>query len=125
MYLNESIEDVNGIRRKMAGVINGQSYRTDRLQRFGYVSLTAKKDCMLLDKGRSVRAHEFHYWNSTACGSDLHAKKASSGAEYDCAYADDNMYAGYPHLHFYADTEMAVRFAKKCCEYSKNKRGLV
>ena len=61
----------------------------------------------------------------TACGSDLHAKKASSGAEYDCAYADDNMYAGYPHLHFYADTEMAVRFAKKCCEYSKNKRGLV
>ena len=105
--------------------IGGQAYRTDRLQRFGYVSLTAKKDCMLLDKGRSVRAHEFHYWNSTACGSDLHAKKASSGAEYDCAYADDNMYAGYPHLHFYADTEMAVRFAKKCCEYSKNKRGLV
>ena len=98
MYLNESIEDVNGIRRKMAGVINGQAYRTDRLQRFGYVSLIAKKDCMLL---------------------------ASSGAEYDCAYADDNMYAGYPHLHFYADTEMAVRFAKKCCEYSKNKRGLV
>lgn len=124
MYLNESIEDVNGIRRKMIGVINGQAYRTDRLRRFGYVSLTAKKDCMLFDKGRSVRAHEFHYWNSTACGSDLHAKKASSGAEYDCAYADDNMYAGYPHLHFYADTEMAVRFAKKCCEYSKNKRGL-
>ena len=50
MYLNESIEDVNGIRRKMAGVINGQAYRTDRLQRFGYVSLTAKKDCMILDK---------------------------------------------------------------------------
>lgn len=56
MYLNESIEDVNGICRKMAGVINGQAYRTDRLQRFGYVSLTAKKTvCSLTKEDRSGR----------------------------------------------------------------------
>ena len=125
MYLHESIEDTDGKPYKMCGVIDGKAYKTERLQRFGYIELTAKKNCMLLDKGKSVRAHEFHYWNSTACGSYLHARKASSGAEYECAYANDNMYAGYPHLHFYANTDIAVRFVKKCSDYSQNKRGIV
>ena len=34
---------------------------TDKLQNFGYVELTSHKDSMLLKKGESIPAHEFHY----------------------------------------------------------------
>ena len=121
MYLHDFIEDSGGTLRSMVGIIRGKAYKTPKLQRFGYVELTAKSDSLLLGEGESVRAHEFHYWNSTDCGSGYHAVKASSGAEYDCVHSSKTMYAGYPHINFYANVNTAINFAQKCSEYSREK----
>ena len=53
------------IKYPMAGIIkrNGD-INAGRLQRFGYMTLTAKKDTLIASANESFRAHEFHYWNS-------------------------------------------------------------
>jgi len=58
-----------------AGVIEGQVFKRDRLQRFGYCEITAKRDNLLCRAGERIRAHEFHYYDSDNCGADFHAVK--------------------------------------------------
>ena len=43
MYLHEQMEDMGGVFRKTCGVIPGKCFRTPRLTRFGYITLTAGK----------------------------------------------------------------------------------
>lgn len=114
MYLHDTMEDTNGNLYEMAGAIEGKAYKTEKLRRFGYVSLTARNDNLLCGKGEKIAAHEFHYWDSTLCGSGFYAKKARGGAGYECAHAGPSIYAGFPHLYFYANPEIAVNFVKKC-----------
>ena len=102
----------------MAGVIRAKAFRTDRLQRFGYVTLTANADNLLCRKGETIRAHEFHYCDSTESGEGFIAKKARGGAEYGCAHATDSLYAGFPHLYFPANVNFAERFVRKANEYA-------
>lgn len=40
MYLHEFLEDMDGVLRQGAGVIPGKAYRTPKLNRFGYITLT-------------------------------------------------------------------------------------
>ena len=44
MYLHDEMEAMDGNSYHMAGVISGRAYRTQRLNRFGYVTLTQKKE---------------------------------------------------------------------------------
>ena len=75
MYLHDDMEDMEGIRHRMVGAIEGTAYRTERLGRFGYVTLEAGKDQVLGKKGETIKAHEFHYFDSTNNGADFHARK--------------------------------------------------
>jgi cobyrinic acid a,c-diamide synthase len=102
----------------MAGCIAAKAFRTDRLQRFGYVTLTAVVDNLLCRKGESIRAHEFHYYDSTDNGSDFIATKARNGAEYTCVHVLDSLYAGFPHLYFPANPAFAVAFVRKAVAYA-------
>jgi len=95
----------------MAGIINASVYKTEKLQRFGYITLMAKSDNLLCAAGEEIRAHEFHYWDSDNPGGGFTAKKAGRGTQYDCAYATDTLYAGFPHV--YVTDEMAKRFIEK------------
>ena len=115
MYLHDKIRMSDGTEYAMAGVLNGTAFETERLQRFGYVTLTARKDNLICRKGGKTPAHEFHYWDSTDCGSSFTAEKAD-GRSWSCIHGDKSLYAGFPHLYFYADTDIAVRFAKACAE---------
>ena len=118
MYLHSELENADGKIYKMAGVIDGRVYKTDRLQRFGYITMTAEKNNLFCNKNESFPAHEFHYWESTACGSDFTAQKAD-GREWKCVHANDNLYAGFPHLYFYSSIKMAEKFVLKCAEYGE------
>lgn len=113
MYLSNAIEG-----SKMLGFLQGEAINTKKLSRFGYISLIANEDNMLCKKGESIKAHEFHYYDSTHCGSSYTAVKGN-GKSWDCVIATDNLYAGYPHLHFYSNLEFAENFYKKCEENKK------
>ena len=64
MYLHQEMEDMEGKQRRVCGVIPGKAYRTPKLNRFGYITLTEKQDSGLGE----IPAHEFHYFDSTDCG---------------------------------------------------------
>ena len=57
LYLHRELEDMEGRYWPMAGVLDAKAYRTDRLGRFGYITLTAKGDTAFLPAGESVRGH--------------------------------------------------------------------
>ena len=118
LYLHTDLQTKEGICYPMADVIAGSAFPTERLQRFGYITMTAKQDSMLCEAGRQIRAHEFHYWDSTACGSSFHAEKPD-GRSWNCCHTSAHLYAGFPHLYFYNDTRMAVRFAQAAAHYGE------
>lgn len=116
MYLHDTMKMPDGSEYGMVGAIKGTAYETQRLQRFGYVTLTADADNLICAKGESIPAHEFHYWDSTDCGESFKAEK-NDGRNWRCVHADKAMYAGFPHLYFYSDTGIAQRFAAACAEF--------
>ena len=95
----------------MVGLFPGDGFETKRLQRFGYLQLHAEQDSMLFRAGEKIPAHEFHYWDTTANGSDLLAGKAN-GKSWECAFCSEHLYAGFPHLHFGGSLPLAERFVE-------------
>ena len=43
MYLHQEMEDMEGKQRRVCGVIPGRAYRTPKLNRFGYITLTENR----------------------------------------------------------------------------------
>lgn len=117
MYLCKTLEGADKKRYNTVGVIGADAYQTDKLQRFGYITLTAKNDNLLCKKGGSIRSREFHYWDADDCGRGFNASKMRGG-EYECVHASPTLYAGFPHLHFWANIEFARSFVRKCEEYN-------
>ena len=110
MYLTDRIAG-----SEMAGVIHTGCRDMKRLVRFGYAELSADRDSLLFVKGDTVRGHEFHHWDADLPGNDLTGKK-TSGRSWQCAYATDTLYAGYPHLYFRSNPALAERFVLRCHE---------
>lgn len=105
LYLQRTLEDEQGDICPMAGILAGDGFRTDRLQRFGYKELTAQTDSLLLHKGESIPVHEFHYWDCTENNPVFTA----------------NQYAGFPHLHFGGALPMAERFVERAMQWRESR----
>lgn len=120
LYLHREITAPDGTKGEMAGVFDGACVFTKKLQHFGYVELEALKDNLLCKKGVRIRAHEFHRCVSDLCADTFRVKKG--GREWTGFISTDNVLAGFPHLHYYANPQFAQSFVEKCAEY-QNKRG--
>jgi len=116
MYLHQSVRDKDGRRYEMAGAIKGESFPTPGLARFGYVTLTALEDNLLCRKGAVLRGHEFHYWDSNNTGSGFYGRKPLRDDGWHCIVTERNLWAGYPHIHFYSNVEAAVEFVRRASE---------
>lgn len=114
MYLHEIIKDKHGTPYHMVGAIEGESFFADKPVRFGYIDMTAEKENLLCDKGMKLKGHEFHYWDSTNSGDCFHAQKPLRKRNWKCVVGNENLYAGYPHVHFYSNLEAAERFVDIC-----------
>lgn len=114
MYLHAEIEDMEGRFWPMAGVIPGKVRRTKKLGRFGYITLSANADTAFLPVGETVRAHEFHYYESDSCGAALTAVKPDGVRSWTCEHAEGALLAGFPHLFYESDPKLIVRFLEKC-----------
>ena len=124
LYLHDTLTDMNGTAYEMCGVIRGNAYYNKRLTRFGYIEMTSACNDLISRKGQKIKAHEFHYYESENCGEAYTARKLS-GKEWKCVHGSDSLYAGFPHIYFYSDTEIPRRFIEKCISfgeaYGKNK----
>ena len=112
MYLNESIDG-----HAMVGYLKSSCSNQSRLVRFGYTTLTAKRDNLLCKTGEQLRGHEFHYYDCNDNGDSFLAAK-QNGTAWDSVIATDTLYAGYPHLHFYSNQQAAYNYYLKCLEYA-------
>ena len=120
MYLGQTLKpaDPAGSETEafpMVGFLPGSSEKKDRLVRFGYAQVTARKDSMLFRKGQSVPVHEFHYWDSSRNGADLAAVKPVSGRRWELAFTGPSLYAGFAHL--YLDPCLAGRFVSAAASF--------
>lgn len=118
MYLLDSFKE-DGNEYELAGVCEGQSYMTNRLNNFGYVTLTADKDNLMCKKGDKINGHEFHYSTSTNLGDAFTATKPESEKTWKCIVADDTKFMGYPHLHFLGNIDFARNFMDTAISYQK------
>lgn len=119
MYLLETFKAEDNKEYNLVGAVEGQSYMTNSLKNFGYVTITSEKDNMMCKKYQSINVHEFHYSDSTNKGDSFVATKPESKKQWSCIIADDTKFMGYPHLHFLGNAEFAENFVKKCIGYNK------
>ena len=120
MYLHETLEGADGELYRMAGVIPGRCFRTERLGRFGYITLKALEGGLLCPEGSELKAHEFHYWDSEHCGESFLAVKPDGSRSWKCGIMTDDMYAGFPHLFYYDSPKAAMRFVHACAGRRKS-----
>lgn len=124
LYLQQSMEDMEGNIWPSAGVFSGKAYRTKRLGRFGYITLTANQEGQLLKPGDSIKAHEYHYFECTDNGRDYHARKPFGSREWDCIQGGAQYAAGFPHLYYYSNPRFIMEFLQQCRRYGMVKNGL-
>lgn len=131
LYLQQSLEGIDGMEYPMAGALMGKGYRKDKLSRFGYMQCVSKEDGLIGELGTVLKGHEFHYWDCTDNGRDFYAGKpvpkedVTVGMEkdkyelmkpYDCMIHTDRMLAGFPHFYYYSNPKMIYEFLKHCEE---------
>ena len=118
MYLGESMEDIDGQVYPMVGLTEGKAYRTGKLVRFGYVDLTASQTSSGFFDGYEdigiLKAHEFHYYDTTDNGCAFHAQKPAGKRNWDCLISRQNLLVGFPHIYYYANPKFAQIFLDKC-----------
>ena len=100
LYLGKSLAGAEGNVYEMVGFLDGAGFRTERLQRFGYVEL-APQEADAFAVNTVLRGHEFHYWDSTDCGDACLAwKPLSKQKTYLCMVKKKGTFAGFPHLYY-------------------------
>ncbi len=112
MYLHEQMEDMKHTAWPMVGTIPGYVRRTDRLGRFGYITLEEGR-VFGVDAG-AIPSHEFHYFDSDCCGEAFVARKPGSSRSWKCIHSTDTLFAGFPHLYFCGNPKVAQAFVEAC-----------
>ena len=141
LYLHRTLEDPDGKKWQMVGLLDADAFRTKKLSRFGYITLkTNQTNPALLpdqmpdqmesknldetengkhkektERGENVaiRGHEFHYWDSTDPGTALLAEKPLSSRNWACMHVSDRMIAGFPHLYYRSDPNWILNFLNR------------
>ncbi len=104
----------------LVGALNNKCYYKGKLVRFGYVELKEKQS-NFLPKGEIIKAHEFHYYDSTDNGQNCIATKPTTGKMYECVISNGNYWLGFPHLYYPSNPHFVENFIKKAQKY-KNKK---
>jgi cobyrinic acid a,c-diamide synthase len=70
MVLGEELEDADGIRHAMTGLLGHATSFAKRKLHLGYREARLCEDCALGPSGGTIRGHEFHYAALTSAGTD-------------------------------------------------------
>lgn len=143
LYLHRTLEDPDGKKWQMVGLLDADAFRTKKLSRFGYITLKTNQTKPVLlpdqmpdqmesknldetengkhkektERGENdrvaIRGHEFHYWDSTDPGTALLAEKPLSSRNWACMHVSDRMIAGFPHLYYRSDPDWILNFLNR------------
>ena len=119
MYLHKTISDKKGNPFDMVGFIDSEASFKGRLVRFGYITLKANYDSYVLKPGEEIRAHEFHYWDSSDNGELFLAEKPLGVKKWNCVHSVKNVICGYPHIFYYSNVNFIKRFVEKCAGFER------
>lgn len=123
LYLGKKLTDETGKEWEMAGVLPGSSANTGKLVRFGYGHISGHEESLILQPGEQLPVHEFHYWDTTDAGDDLHFSKATGARQWDFGFASETMYAGFPHLYPAGQNGLiAKRFVDAMCRFGNREK---
>ena len=122
LYLQREIADSEGRRWPVAGALEGASENGGRLFHFGYVDLTSQRDGLYGPRGTRIRAHEFHYWQSTCPGGDFWAQKPRRDKGWPCMTTAPSLVAGFPHVYYPANPDVARAFASAAASFAERRR---
>lgn len=116
MYLHQSITAPDGNTYPMAGVLPGTCDYKGKLVRFGYINIE-ENTANFLPEDVCIRAHEFHYYDSTDNGASCTAKKPLTGRTYPCIMSGETYWLGFPHLYYPSNPAFAEKFVEKARTY--------
>lgn len=119
MYLHKTMENMDGLSYPMVGMIDGKVYKTNHLQRFGYISLSSNQDQLIAKKDDVILGHEFHYFDSTSLGESFTAAKPLKDLKWNCIHGNDQLCVGFPHLYYYSNLKIPYNFLTKCMERAR------
>ena len=129
MYLHKSLKNQSGKTYPMVGLIDGDTFYTGKLVRFGYITVesravgvgdrgsTGGEVCFFTGK---IKGHEFHYFDSSQNGNSFTAVK-TNGKEYQLALTGQNHFWSFAHLYYPSNPDFAKSFVEKCRAYKAGK----
>jgi len=79
MVLGEGLEDAEGVRHAMTGLLGHATSFAQRKLHLGYRQARLLSDCALGHEGDSVRGHEFHYASLVETGNDAPLAEVTDG----------------------------------------------
>jgi cobyrinic acid a,c-diamide synthase len=111
MYLAESLTTLDGDIFPMARILPLSIEMTKKLVHFGYADVEFMEDCLLGEKGTTVRGHSFHCSQASITGGvqrSYRVRYSLSGREEMEGYSRGNVLASYIHLHFRGNPSLAA-----------------
>jgi cobyrinic acid a,c-diamide synthase len=122
MYLGEDIKDFQGKDHRMSGVLPFRSRIDNHRLSLGYRTVQSLSDGPLLNKGETVRGHEFH-WSVLEKSVDIsHAYRIVDKGNIFEGFHRNNVLASYVHLHLGSLPSMAVRFIENCRRFKETRK---
>ncbi len=122
MYLMDRLVDAEGNEFAMAGIFRGRVSMGKRCAALGYYTAAADRDCLIAERGWSLKGHVFH-WSELSDldpNQDYALRLTKPGkAEVRDGLMYKNVLAGYFHMHFAGDPNWALRFVKAVRERRK------
>ena len=122
MYLCREIMDLDGNRRRMAGVFDATVEMSPRLEALGYVDVEVIRDTPLSAVGGRTRGHVFHYSRVVESAEEEYSYRLSGSKGIDGerdGFIASNTLSSYTHLHFAACPEFAAHFVEESRKYSR------
>jgi cobyrinic acid a,c-diamide synthase len=120
MYLTRSIQ-VEDNTHRMVDLYPFETRMLPRRKALGYREVTLKENCILGPKGLKARGHEFHYSELVDGAGDIPGNfKVSNRKGIDTVvdgFVLHNVLAGYIHLHFGSNPEVAANLVDSCEKY--------
>ncbi len=115
IYLGRALTTLDDKVWPMAGVLQATFAMTEKLVKFGYVTVELTRDCLVGSHGERVRGHSFHYSRmveAPACETAYAVSYSLSGMSEAEGFTTGTVLASYVHLHFRAAPGAAERLVQ-------------